>query len=449
MGKSTPKPPAPPDYAAAAQQQGVANLAAGEQGSSLSNPNIISPYGNQTVTWANTGINNNPQGTVTQTLTPEAQATLNAQQQVQHGLADVAQQGIGQAQGILNTPFNPDLPRLQTSLGQPGPMQGAPGQTALNYGADPSQFNARGTADTSNVAAMPINAGTTAQQAIMARLQPQLQQNENANYQRLANQGITQGSEAWANAMRDQGQQRNDLESQAALQGIGLDMNANQQGYGQAVNNLGLYNQAQGQNFNQAQGAAGLFNQAAGQAYGQGLSGAQLNNQNQNQAFNQNLGAAQFGNTALQNSLNQQLTLRNQPINEIGALMSGSQIQNPQFQQYTGQNVAAAPVFQATQAAGQNAMDLYGIRANQAASNSAGLGNLLGTGASLLAMSDERLKSNIVRIGDHPLGIGVYEYDIFGRREIGVMAQELLRVKPEAVRVHPSGFLMVDYGALQ
>lgn len=68
-----------------------------------------------------------------------------------------------------------------------------------------------------------------------------------------------------------------------------------------------------------------------------------------------------------------------------------------------------------------------------------GIGGLIG------AFSDRRLKSNIQRIGTHPLGIGLYAYDIFGERTIGVMADEVERVLPEAVSVHPSGFKMVDY----
>ena len=422
MGKSTPRAPTPPDYVGAATAQGVANQASAAQGSSLSNPNIISPYGNQNVTWANTGINGAPQGTVTQTLTPAAQATLESQQEVQRGLADVAQQGIGNAQDILNTPFSANLPNLQTSLGQPG---------QLNYGPQAGLYGAQSGLDLSGVAQMPVNAGMTGQQAIMSRLAPQIEQSRAANEQRLANQGITPGSEAYNNSMRTQGEQQNDLYTQAALQGIGLDTAANQQGFNQALGAGGFYNTAQGQNFGQSATGAGLYNQA------------------QNQAYNQGLGGAQFGNTALQQSLAQQLALRNQPINEIAALMGGSQIQNPQFQQYTGQNVAAAPVFQGVQQQGQAAMDIYGIKANQAASNAAGIGSALGAGAQIAGMfSDERLKSNIVRVGTHPLGIGIYEYDIFDRRERGVMAQELQTVKPEAVMVHSSGFLMVDYGAI-
>ena len=62
--------------------------------------------------------------------------------------------------------------------------------------------------------------------------------------------------------------------------------------------------------------------------------------------------------------------------------------------------------------------------------------------------SDRRLKSNIVRVGTHPLGIGIYEYDIFGERQRGVMADEVLEVMPEAVMTADNGYMMVNYGML-
>lgn len=64
------------------------------------------------------------------------------------------------------------------------------------------------------------------------------------------------------------------------------------------------------------------------------------------------------------------------------------------------------------------------------------------------SMSDKRLKSDIVRLGTHRLGIGWYEYDIQGRREQGVMAQELLGVMPEAVHMHEDGYYRVDYNLI-
>jgi len=125
-------------------------------------------------------------------------------------------------------------------------------------------------------------------------------------------------------------------------------------------------------------------------------------------------------------------------------LLSGSQVQMPQFQGYSGVSIAPTPYLQAMQAQDAAAVQRYGIAANQAASNMSGLYSL--AGAAL--MSDRRLKSNIERIGTSPLGIGVYEYDIFGERQTGVMADELEQVKPEAVVMHPSGYKMVNYGAL-
>lgn len=424
MSKSSPSPPPAPDYAAAAQAQGAANLQAGLQGSVLSNPNIVSPYGNQTVTYDDGSGNpgGTPHATVNQTLTPDAQAALTAQQKTQAALANLGQQGAQQAGAVLGTPFQYSGPAINTN---------APTQGPLNYGPNASQYQAATGLDLSNVAKAPINAGTTAQQAILSRLNPQIDRSNAALQSRLANQGITQGSEAYNNALTDQGQQNNDLQTQAALQGINLDMAANQQGYGQALSSAGFYNQGVGQNYGQAAQSAGLYNSAQGQQ------------------FNQGLQAAQFSNTAAQQALQQQLALRNQPLNEITALESGSQIQNPQFQQYQGQNVQAAPVFQGAQAQYQAGLDQYGIQQNAANAKLQGLYGAAGTiGSAALMFSDARLKSNIVRIGTHRKGFGIYEYDIAGRRERGVIAQEVEKIVPDAVHRHDFGWLMVDYDAL-
>jgi hypothetical protein len=173
--------------------------------------------------------------------------------------------------------------------------------------------------------------------------------------------------------------------------------------------------------------------------------------------YNQAAGAATFQNQAVQQALQQQLALRNQPLNEISALLSGSQVQMPQFQAYNPVQVQATPYLQAMQAQDAAAMQRYGIAANQAASNASGLYGLMGAGLGAAGMaggfgalftSDRRLKSNIVRIGTHPLGIGVYEYDIGGERQRGVMADEVETVLPVAVLTRPDGYKMVNYGIL-
>ncbi len=70
--------------------------------------------------------------------------------------------------------------------------------------------------------------------------------------------------------------------------------------------------------------------------------------------------------------------------------------------------------------------------------------------------SDRRLKQEIVKIGMHPAGFGVYLFDYkpeyrdqwgYGR-QFGVMADEVEKVMPEAVSVHPAGYKMVDYAML-
>jgi hypothetical protein len=65
------------------------------------------------------------------------------------------------------------------------------------------------------------------------------------------------------------------------------------------------------------------------------------------------------------------------------------------------------------------------------------------------AFSDRRLKRNVKRIGTHDgLGLGIYQYDIGDRHEVGVMADEVEKKKPDAVLTHPSGYKMVQYGKL-
>jgi len=537
---------------------------------------------------------------IEQYLTPEAQAALKAQQRVDLALSGLGEKAIENVQDVYNKPFAaqglpeqqfnfqgggplPTLPQMQgqarsdvsamptnfgPTAGQYGFAGGGPG--ALNLqGLDTSgiggvqtgtgQFgqaqggpNAprlQGQLDTSQLAAMPINAGMTAQQAIMSRLDPQLQRQRSQLETQLANQGLARGGEAYNAAITEQQQQENDLRTQAALQGISLDMGARQQGLGEAqtlggfanqsalagfgagqqatqsqnaaiAQNAGLAlqsgqfaNQAQAQqfaqrlaagefgrdaqlasfqtgqsaqdavnraisqNFSQGLGAAGAYNAAAGQQFGQDMDIAGLYNaalgQNQaatlqqaqaqaalqSQGFNQAQSQANFQNAQRQAALQEQLALRQLPLNEVAAIMGGAQVQLPQFQAYQGADVAAAPVFAGQQAAGNFAQQNYGnqVSAYNAKMGMYGqLGGAIGAAAGgpaglsgFFTGSDRRLKSNIVRVATHPLGIGVYEYDIAGKRQRGVMADEVEKVMPEAVVTRSDGIKMVNYGMLQ
>jgi hypothetical protein len=298
LWKSSPSPPPAPDYVGAAQAQGAANKDAAIAGNLLSNPNVYSPYGNQTFVGGEDGT----RPTMTQTLTPEGNATVEAQQRVQHQLANLGEQGVGTAQRVMGSPFSFGGPGVQTGL------------------------------DTSGIAKMPVNAGMSAQDAIMARLEPSQERQRVSQETALTNQGLRPGMEAWDNGMKDFTQGQNDLKTQAALQGINVDMQAN------------------------------------------------------NQGFNQSLQGGQFGNTAQQQALAQAIQQRQMPLNEITALMSGSQIQNPQFSPYSGANVTPAPLFQAAQAQGQNDMNMFGLQSNAAAAGNSATAGLAGAAMTAAAM---------------------------------------------------------------
>lgn len=132
------------------------------------------------------------------------------------------------------------------------------------------------------------------------------------------------------------------------------------------------------------------------------------------------------------------LASRNQPIQELNALMSGSQVSMPQF--------AATPQ---TGVAGVDYTGLVGDQYKaQTSSYNAGLGGLFGlAGAGLSLFSDQRLKTNIRRVGETDEGTPIYTYNYKwgGPTFMGVMAQDV----PEAAELDPSGFLRVNYAKVQ
>ena len=64
--------------------------------------------------------------------------------------------------------------------------------------------------------------------------------------------------------------------------------------------------------------------------------------------------------------------------------------------------------------------------------------------------SDVRLKENIIKVGNSPSGINIYEWNYIGKpqRYRGVMAQEILERHPEAVALQPDGYMSVYYGKI-
>ena len=107
---------------------------------------------------------------------------------------------------------------------------------------------------------------------------------------------------------------------------------------------------------------------------------------------------------------------------------------------------------------GQNASGMYGVQ-QQAATASAGQaaekkGAMLGTIATLGAafISDRRLKCDIVAVGEHEAtGLKLYDFAYKAdpsRRYRGVMADEVVQIKPEAVTQGEDGYSRVNYAAL-
>ena len=178
MGKSSAPPT--PDYVGAANATAAGNLDMARTQTAANRVNQITPYGSLTYSQ---DPNNQDSWTQTETLSPQAQATLDKQMALSDKYADVANIGFDKTRSLLE---NPEL-------------------------------------DMSGLPSRAINVGQTAQDAILSRLRPQLDSREEALRTRLANQGIALGSEAYGKEMTAAGQNRNDLEMQAALQGINLD----------------------------------------------------------------------------------------------------------------------------------------------------------------------------------------------------------------------------------
>ena len=163
-----------------------------------------------------------------------------------------------------------------------------------------------------------------------------------------------------------------------------------------------------------------------------------------NTTYGQDKARNDFMLNAYGTGMNTALTQRNQPINEISALTGGGQVSQPNF--------ASTPNV------GVSGTDVAGIQNNaynqQNAAYSAKMGGLFGLGSAALsgwAMSDERLKEDIEKVGETPIeGVNVYEFRYKGSPllQLGAMAQEVEKKVPDAVATTPSGFKAVNYKKL-
>jgi len=324
--------------------------------------------------------------TQTISLSPEMQAIYDQQMKLSQGLFGSQDAALARVQQMMGSGFDmSSIPAAGTAL-------------------DPNYLPGVGLAYDPNIAT------NNATQALLSRINPELDRQQEGLRTQLANQGIAQGSAAWNNAMGSFGQQRNDAVTQAGLQGINLGMQQQGQTYAQQMQNRQLAAALQGQQFGQQ-------NQLRGSAL-------------QEQAF-----------------------LRSLPLNELNALRSGSQIEMPQFPGYAQQATTGGTDYTG---AAQNTYQSQMAANNASAAGQSnmmsglfGLGQMGLMGYGMGMFSDRRLKKNIQRVGKADNGLNVYAYQYIwgGPSMLGYMADEVEKVAPNAVTT-VGGLKMVNYEAV-
>lgn len=292
------------------------------------------------------------------------------------GNINVASGVSGAGQGIVNS-FDTGGP-IQTSIGGLGPLQNTfdPGQAVQGqvgqYGQITNTFDGgqplndqianagqiqRQVGPTDFSADRQAVTDAVIQQA-MSRLNPQFQQQDNALLQRLANQGIGINSEAYKNAVLQQGMVQTDARNQALYSGIQQGAAEQNQLFNQAVAQGQFSNNAQNQQYVQNANDAAFRNATAAQQFGQNQQQAQFQNAAQAQGFGQNLAQGQFANEAAAQQYAQNMGLAqfgNQAAQQQfdAGLAQGTFANAAQAQQY-GQNLGAAQFTNDAQGQGFN-----------------------------------------------------------------------------------------------
>lgn len=456
------------------------------------------------------------QWTQTETLDPRIQAALDSQLQAQQERSATAAGMLDRVNSSYAQDFNPTrlsdylsgIPGVDTSrVGSAGTFSsdaridpslsymGGPNTSGLGYvrgfrsGADINtdgpQFGAGRQDDYAKAA----------YESQVDLLRGDMDRADTALGNKLALQGLTPGTEAsdnaWAAHNDSRARQLQSLASQSVLTGNQMSQadfaselagfragnEAEQQQFGmdtgrftnnlqQVLSNAGLRqqeNQTQQQAFDQALARANFGNQSNLAQFGMD----QATYDNALRALQLNSDLQLRGNTAQQQAFAQALqgyganwqqeqTLRNLPLNEMNALLTGQQVQSNNFQPFAQQSFVGGP--NVMDAVGQRASWDQGIwnqQAAQAAQGNAATGQAAGTAAAMYMMylmSDKRLKKNVEKVGETDGGSNIYTWDWNARGKklagnqptIGVLAQE----HPEAARKTKSGYLAIDYSKI-
>jgi hypothetical protein len=242
----------------------------------------------------------------------DIQASLSDRGDIQSDIVDA---------GAIQNRFD-DAGDIQSKIAAAGDITnktGATGlaQTALANNADKIQTSVGAnqnagalSADQNNSAKLQTNLGLNPQllqqqtsdalyKANTQYLDPQFNQQQQQLESKLANQGITRGSEAYNNAMLNFNNQKQQAYESARNNAISGATSAAQGMFGMGLQGAQFGNQSLGQQFGQNVTAQSLANAAAGQNNAQNIASQQANNQALGQQFNQGLSAAGFGNQAV------------------------------------------------------------------------------------------------------------------------------------------------------
>jgi hypothetical protein len=432
-------PPQPPNPLATASAQTGTNISTAIANAYLNSTNQVTPQGgltyNQTSMFDYTDPTTGqtfqiPRFTATQSLTPTEQEILDRQRFAKDTLAKAANTQSENIDRLVNQSFDPLTgagPRGDANLIANVPLAattfGDAGDISRSYGAD--------------------NQRDRVEQAMFERLQPQLDRQRTQLEQRLADQGIRYGSPAYSAAMDDFS--RSVTDTRLGITAAGGQEQKLQEDV--AAQRAGFQNSAQMQQFQQV-AARGQFS-----------------NQSLAQQIAQQQAVVAARNNARAQYMQEQFALRNQPIQETSALLSGSQVSQPQWVQTPSTPI---PTTDIAALINQNfSQQFQNYQAQQTAQNQL-LGGILGAtgsiGAGLAFRSDRRAKKNIHRIGtvfaaepqpvEEPAKkkLAVYEYaykdDPASLRHIGPMAQDMEKVDPSAVGEDKRGVKYINAGRM-
>lgn len=156
--------------------------------------------------------------------------------------------------------------------------------------------------------------------------------------------------------------------------------------------------------------------------------------------------------SARDRGINEMVQQRQIPLNETLGLLSGTQVQAPQFVSTPQVGLPQSPVAESIYASYNGALNNYNAQLGASNANTQGLFGLAGAGLGALgqsgafSFSDRRLKRGIVRVGELANGLGVYLYRYIwgGPQQVGLMADEVREVHPHAV-VTVGGYDAVNY----